>query len=219
MMHADESDALIVKCDKMQVGRECRWKVTDVVGEEDGLGIECLSGSGAIARSGLGCHPVPCGPCSMIITCLAEKRLCGTVLMCISCLSACNPLYVMAVSKYSFTHSLVQSFVHLFVVSLVRLFARSFVRSFVCPLIHFVTVSTRDHSDWYDCSSSHTLLPDLLMLKEQCMQCVCSSIPRGLHSDSGEWQNSGHWSLLGAPRSQVSPPINLYPEHIAVSVH
>jgi acetyl-CoA carboxylase / biotin carboxylase 1 len=28
---------------------ERRWKVTDVVGAEDGLGVECLSGSGAIA--------------------------------------------------------------------------------------------------------------------------------------------------------------------------
>ena len=26
-----------------------RWKITDVVGAEDGLGVECLSGSGAIA--------------------------------------------------------------------------------------------------------------------------------------------------------------------------
>lgn len=40
-----------MKCDKVQVGQECRWKLTDVIGEEDGLGIECLSGSGAIARS------------------------------------------------------------------------------------------------------------------------------------------------------------------------
>lgn len=28
---------------------EKRWKITDVVGSEDGLGVECLSGSGAIA--------------------------------------------------------------------------------------------------------------------------------------------------------------------------
>ena len=28
---------------------ERRWKITDVVGAEDGLGVECLSGSGAIA--------------------------------------------------------------------------------------------------------------------------------------------------------------------------
>lgn len=26
-----------------------RWKITDVVGLQDGLGVECLSGSGAIA--------------------------------------------------------------------------------------------------------------------------------------------------------------------------
>ena len=30
-------------------GRQ-RWRLTDVVGAEDGLGVECLSGSGAIAR-------------------------------------------------------------------------------------------------------------------------------------------------------------------------
>ena len=50
MLCADRSDALIVKCEEMQVDGASRWKLTDVVGEEDGLGIECLSGSGAIAR-------------------------------------------------------------------------------------------------------------------------------------------------------------------------
>ena len=47
---ADRSDALIVKCEEMQVVGASRWKLIDVVGEEDGLGVECLSGSGAIAR-------------------------------------------------------------------------------------------------------------------------------------------------------------------------
>lgn len=36
-------------------GRPCagerQWRVTDVVGAEDGLGVECLSGSGAIASA------------------------------------------------------------------------------------------------------------------------------------------------------------------------
>lgn len=41
---------MVAKCEEMQVGSERRWRLTDVVGEEDGLGIECLSGSGAIAR-------------------------------------------------------------------------------------------------------------------------------------------------------------------------
>ena len=41
---------MVAKCEEVQVGGERRWRVTDVVGEEDGLGIECLSGSGAIAR-------------------------------------------------------------------------------------------------------------------------------------------------------------------------
>ncbi len=50
VLRADRSDALIVKCEEMQVDGARRWKLTDVVGEEDGLGIECLSGSGAIAR-------------------------------------------------------------------------------------------------------------------------------------------------------------------------
>ena len=31
--------------------REPRWRLTDIVGEEDGLGVECLSGSGAIAAA------------------------------------------------------------------------------------------------------------------------------------------------------------------------
>ncbi len=30
---------------------ERRWRVTDVVGAEDGLGVVCLSGSGAIASA------------------------------------------------------------------------------------------------------------------------------------------------------------------------
>jgi len=50
VLSADRSDALIVNCEEMQVDGARRWKLTDVVGEEDGLGIECLSGSGAIAR-------------------------------------------------------------------------------------------------------------------------------------------------------------------------
>lgn len=50
-MNAGRSKAAVVKCEKVQVGEERRWKLTDVIGEEDGLGIECLSGSGAIARS------------------------------------------------------------------------------------------------------------------------------------------------------------------------
>lgn len=41
---------MVAKCEEMHVGDEKRWRLTDVVGEEDGLGIECLSGSGAIAR-------------------------------------------------------------------------------------------------------------------------------------------------------------------------
>jgi hypothetical protein len=30
---------------------EVRWLLTDVIGSEDGLGVECLSGSGAIASA------------------------------------------------------------------------------------------------------------------------------------------------------------------------
>ena len=30
---------------------EVRWRLTDVIGLEDGLGVECLSGSGAIASA------------------------------------------------------------------------------------------------------------------------------------------------------------------------
>ena len=47
---AGRSEALVIKCEGVQVDGEQRWRLTDVVGEEDGLGIECLSGSGAIAR-------------------------------------------------------------------------------------------------------------------------------------------------------------------------
>ena len=34
-----------------QEGGEVRWRLTDVIGAEDGLGVECLSGSGAIASA------------------------------------------------------------------------------------------------------------------------------------------------------------------------
>ncbi len=30
---------------------EQRWSITDIVGMEEGLGVECLSGSGAIASA------------------------------------------------------------------------------------------------------------------------------------------------------------------------
>jgi len=32
-------------------GGEVQWRLTDVIGAEDGLGVECLSGSGAIASA------------------------------------------------------------------------------------------------------------------------------------------------------------------------
>ena len=47
---AGRSEGPVVKCEEVQANGEQRWKLTDVIGEEDGLGIECLSGSGAIAR-------------------------------------------------------------------------------------------------------------------------------------------------------------------------
>lgn len=30
---------------------EVRWRLSDVIGAEEGLGVECLSGSGAIASA------------------------------------------------------------------------------------------------------------------------------------------------------------------------
>ena len=32
-------------------GGETRWRLSDVIGKEEGLGVECLSGSGAIASA------------------------------------------------------------------------------------------------------------------------------------------------------------------------
>ena len=32
-------------------GREVRWRLEGVIGVEEGLGVECLSGSGAIASA------------------------------------------------------------------------------------------------------------------------------------------------------------------------
>jgi len=37
------------------------------------------------------------------------------------------------------------------------------------------------------------------------MQCVCPSLSRGLHSDSGQRQDSRHWSIPGTLRPQVNP--------------
>lgn len=38
-------------CALAAIAGERRWQITDVVGAEDGLGVECLSGSGAIASA------------------------------------------------------------------------------------------------------------------------------------------------------------------------
>ena len=76
------SKAAIVKCDKVEVGKEWRWKLTDVIGEEDGLGIECLSGSGAIARS------APCLPLAASLYVLALFTVCLSV-----CLSVCPSVW------------------------------------------------------------------------------------------------------------------------------
>lgn len=39
-----------LRAQPLQAEGQKRWQLTDVVGAEDGLGVECLSGSGAIAR-------------------------------------------------------------------------------------------------------------------------------------------------------------------------
>ena len=43
-----------LRAQPLQAEGQQRWQLTDVVGSEDGLGVECLSGSGAIARCAQG---------------------------------------------------------------------------------------------------------------------------------------------------------------------
>ena len=38
-----------VKCEAVQAGGETRYKITDVIGQQHGIGVECLKGSGLIA--------------------------------------------------------------------------------------------------------------------------------------------------------------------------
>lgn len=45
----DSAQGVPVRATKIVVDGEERWRLTDVIGLEDGLGVECLSGSGAIA--------------------------------------------------------------------------------------------------------------------------------------------------------------------------
>ena len=83
---AGRSEALVIKCEGVQVDGEQRWRLTDVVGEEDGLGIECLSGSGAIAR-----YAAP-STCSLLLlappcTLAATISLCINNLPCLARLS------------------------------------------------------------------------------------------------------------------------------------
>ena len=41
----------LLRAEKKMVGDEVRWVLSDVIGMEDGIGVECLSGSGAIASA------------------------------------------------------------------------------------------------------------------------------------------------------------------------
>ena len=42
--------SVTLRAQPLQAEGQKRWQLTDVVGAEEGLGVECLSGSGAIAR-------------------------------------------------------------------------------------------------------------------------------------------------------------------------
>ncbi len=44
-------------------GGEVRWVLSDVIGAEDGIGVECLSGSGAIASAYNRAFRCRRGPC------------------------------------------------------------------------------------------------------------------------------------------------------------
>jgi acetyl-CoA carboxylase/biotin carboxylase 1 len=41
----------LLRAEKKEVDGEIRWILSDVIGSEDGIGVECLSGSGAIASA------------------------------------------------------------------------------------------------------------------------------------------------------------------------
>ena len=52
MSAGSEHASSCVQVERIQAeGGEVRWRLTDVIGAEDGLGVECLSGSGAIASA------------------------------------------------------------------------------------------------------------------------------------------------------------------------
>lgn len=41
----------LLRAEKKEVDGQVRWALTDIIGMEDGIGVECLSGSGAIASA------------------------------------------------------------------------------------------------------------------------------------------------------------------------
>ena len=51
MRHVEPGPLLVSLTNACGRAGERRWRITDVVGAEDGLGVECLSGSGAIASA------------------------------------------------------------------------------------------------------------------------------------------------------------------------
>lgn len=51
MRHEEPRLLLVLVTSAFGRAGERRWRITDVVGAEDGLGVECLSGSGAIASA------------------------------------------------------------------------------------------------------------------------------------------------------------------------
>ena len=51
MRHVEPRPLLVSLTNACGRAGERRWQITDVVGAEDGLGVECLSGSGAIASA------------------------------------------------------------------------------------------------------------------------------------------------------------------------
>ena len=49
---AKAGDRPTFKCEQAQDHKgQLHWRLTDVIGSEDGLGVECLSGSGVIAST------------------------------------------------------------------------------------------------------------------------------------------------------------------------
>jgi Carboxyl transferase domain len=51
VLEAGSEEALPFRAERMECSGRMHWRLTDIIGEHDGIGVECLSGSAAIASA------------------------------------------------------------------------------------------------------------------------------------------------------------------------